>query len=236
MAWSSRLPHRTVPAPAPQPEPAPTLRPRPPDCRSGPRCAVPTPARRVPPHLPLGRRLSRGESPGRAQSRPHASRGHRVATLELWAGPTRRPLRLGRCLQHSSRRSRLRHRGCSARASQSVIPSEDGSGRGARRPRVGGGVRSGAAGRLQRAPPGQAALLAAGGGAAASERVTESGRAGAARGRRRPTASLASAHAAWRGDTRTPAAESGEGAEPAERRIPARCESPGQEGTRAAGR
>ncbi|XP_076422992.1 uncharacterized protein LOC121827990 [Peromyscus maniculatus bairdii] len=32
------------------------------------------------------------------------------------------------------------------------------SGRGARRPRVGGGVRSGAAGRLQRAPPGQAAL------------------------------------------------------------------------------
>lgn len=142
--------------------------------------------------------------------------------------PTRRPLRLGRCLQHSSCRSRLRHRGCSARASQSVILSEDGSGRGARRPRVGGGVRSGAAGRLQRAPPGQAALPAAGGGAAASERVTVSGRAGAARGRRRPTASLASAHAAWRGDTRTPAAESGEGAEPAERQIPAPCESPGQ--------
>ncbi|EDK98760.1 mCG1036823, partial [Mus musculus] len=46
-AWSSRLPHRTAPAPAPQPELAPTLRPRPPDCRSGPRRAVPTPARRL---------------------------------------------------------------------------------------------------------------------------------------------------------------------------------------------
>lgn len=48
---------------------------------------MPTPARRVPPNPPLGRRPSRGESPGRAQSRPHASPLHRVATLELRAGP-----------------------------------------------------------------------------------------------------------------------------------------------------
>lgn len=36
---------------------------------------------------PQGPRPSRGESPGRAHPRPHASRAHRVATLELRAGP-----------------------------------------------------------------------------------------------------------------------------------------------------
>lgn len=67
---------------------------------------------------PQGPRPSRGESPGRAQPRPHASR-MRTASLPWSYGlvRTRRPLRLGRCLQHSSRRSRLRHRGCSAGAS-----------------------------------------------------------------------------------------------------------------------
>lgn len=110
--------------------------------------------------------------------------------------------------------------------------SEDGSGRGARRSRVDGGVRSGAAGRLQRAPPGQAALRTAGGGAAASERVTESGRAGAARGRRRPTASLASAHAAWRGDTRTPAADRGRERSPPSARSPRAASRQGRSGRR----
>lgn len=155
---------------------------------------MPTPALRVPPPPPRRARGRAGAShlalsPGRCE--PGAPRCY----LDLRAGPdaTSTPGRSATVFQHSSRRSRLRHRSCSARASQSVMMSENGSGRGARRPWVGGGVRSGAAGRLQRAPPGQAALPAAGGGAAASERVTESGPGGGS-----PRAALANRVAGFR--------------------------------------
>ncbi|XP_032762292.1 CLK4-associating serine/arginine rich protein-like isoform X3 [Rattus rattus] len=105
--------------------------------------------------------------------------------------------------------------------------SEDGSGRGARRSRVDGGVRSGpraaaaSASRAGRAPDGRRRRrgLRAGdrvGPGGGSPRAAPANRVAGFRAR-----SLARRHAHTRG-------RSGEGAEPAERQIPARCESPGQ--------
>lgn len=194
---------------------------------------MPTPAGRVPPAGPAA-------EPGRVTWRRSAQAlrepdAHRVATLELRAGPDpastpARPLSSALLAPLPPAPPRL------LRRSFVVSHAERGWER-AGRPAVAGGRRcaqrgrgaaAASASRAGRAPDGRRRRrgLRAGdrvGPGGGSPRAAPANRVAGFRAR-----SLARRHAHTRG-------RSGEGAEPAERQIPARCESPGQVGARAVG-
>lgn len=121
-------------------------------------------ARRASPLPPPRRARGRAAASHLVARSPGPTRAGRTASLPWNCGlvRTRRLLRLGRCLQHSSRRSCLRHRGCSARASQSVI-AERGWERAGRAATAGGrrcaqrgrGAAAASASRAGRAPGGR---------------------------------------------------------------------------------